>query len=131
MPIERAPCHPRLVAVGSVLGGFAVILGAFGAHALKSRLGANEVRWWDTAVQFEMWTALAVLTLGIGGLSWMILPAWLLAAGALVFSGTLYAMALGAPHWLGAITPAGGLLMIAGWALLAWRASRNGRSRSV
>ena len=131
MPIERAPCHPRLVAVGSVLGGFAVILGAFGAHALKSRLGANEMRWWDTAVQFEMWTALAVLTLGIGGLSWMILPAWLLAAGALVFSGTLYAMALGAPHWLGAITPAGGLLMIAGWALLAWRASRNGRSRSV
>ena len=130
MNFERAPYHPRLVVAGAALGGFAVILGAFGAHALKTRLGASELHWWDTAVQFEMWTAVAVLTLGIGGISWMTGPAWLLVAGILVFSGTLYAMALGAPHWLGAITPAGGVLMIAGWALLAWRASRKGRSRA-
>ena len=125
MSAERAPYHPRLVAVGAVLGGLAVILGAFGAHALKGRLGVDEVRWWDTAVQFEMWTALAVLVLGVGGFAWTKLPAWLLADGIVVFSGTLYAMALGAPRWLGAITPIGGLLMIAGWGLLAWRAIRK------
>lgn len=130
MTAERAPFHPRLIAAGAVLGGFAVILGAFGAHALKGRFGADEMRWWETAVQFEMWIAVAVMALGIGGDQWMKLPAWLLASGTLVFSGSLYAMALGAPRWLGAITPLGGLLMIAGWALLAWRAGSKGRSLS-
>jgi uncharacterized membrane protein YgdD (TMEM256/DUF423 family) len=53
-------------------------------------------------------------------------PAWLMAAGSIVFSATLYGMALGGPRWLGAVTPLGGLAMILGWFLLAWRASRNG-----
>lgn len=125
MSAARAPFDPSLIATGSALAGLAVIFGAFGAHALNGRLGADEIRWWATAVQFEMWTALAVLALGIAGVTWMKSPAWLLATGILIFSGTLYAMALGAPHWLGAITPVGGLAMIAGWALLTWRAIRN------
>lgn len=114
----------RLVATGAVLGGFAVMFGAFGAHLLKSRIDAEQLGWWQTGVQYQMWHALAVLALGLSGLVWVRLPAWMLAAGSLLFSATLYAMALGGPHWLGAVTPLGGLAMIAGWALLAWRAAR-------
>lgn len=96
---------------------------------LKRRIGVVELAWWNIAVQFQMWTALAVLALGIGGVAWMSLPAWLLTAGILIFSATLYLMALGGPHWLGAMTPVGGLLMIAGWGLLSWRAAGKGPSR--
>lgn len=117
-----AGIEQALVAAGAALAGLAVVLGAFGAHALKSRLGAQSLGWWQTAVEYQMWHALAVLGLGLCGLRWTRLPAWMLAGGAIVFSGTLYAMALGAPLWLGAVTPLGGLLMICGWALLAWRA---------
>ena len=116
-----------IVTAGAILGGLGVILGAFGAHALKGRLGADAFGWWHTAVEYQMWHALAVVALGFTGLRWARLPALLFAAGVLVFSGSLYAMALGAPHWLGAVTPLGGLSMIAGWALLAWRADRQAR----
>lgn len=115
----------RLVAVGAALAGLAVVLGAFGAHALRNRIGAEALGWWETAVQYQMWHGLGVLALGLASARWMRLPAWLLVSGAIVFSATLYAMALGAPRWLGAVTPLGGLAMIAGWALLAWRAVRS------
>lgn len=110
-----------LVAVGAALAGLSVVLGAFGAHALKGRLNAEALGWWQTAVQYLMWHALAVLVLGLVGARWARLPALLLAGGALLFSGTLYLIALGAPRWFGAVTPVGGVAMIAGWALLAWR----------
>ena len=118
-PIDR-----QLIAAGATLGGLAVALGAFGAHALQSRIGTEALGWWHTAVEYQMSHALAVLALGLSGLRWTRLPAWLFAAGSVVFSGTLYAMALGAPRWLGAVTPLGGLAMIAGWAVLAVRAAR-------
>lgn len=118
---------PALVITGAILAALGVILGAFGAHALKARIGAQELGWWETAVQYQMWHALGVLGLGLAAPRWGRLPGWFLAAGAIVFSGTLYAMALGAPHWLGAITPLGGLTMIAGWLLLAVCALRAGR----
>jgi len=114
----------RLVTGGAILGGLAVALGAFGAHALQSRIGAEALGWWHTAVEYQMWHALAVLAVGLSGLRWARLPAWLFAGGSVVFCGTLYAIALGAPRWLGAITPLGGLAMIAGWAVLAVRATR-------
>lgn len=115
----------RLVTAGAVLGGLAVALGAFGAHALSSRIGPEALGWWRTAVEYEMWHALAVVGLGLSGLRWARLPAWLFVAGTVVFSATLYAMALGAPRFLGAITPLGGLAMIAGWVVLAVRAARS------
>jgi uncharacterized membrane protein YgdD (TMEM256/DUF423 family) len=120
-------CDPqkRLVGAGAALGGLAVALGAFGAHALNGRIDAEALGWWRTAVEYQMWHALAVVALGFSGREWARLPAWLMAVGAVIFSGTLYAMALGAPHWLGAVTPLGGLAMIAGWVMLAWRASRS------
>lgn len=119
---SRNPC---LVLAGAALAGTAVALGAFGAHALQSRLGAQQLGWWHTAVEYQMWHALAVLVLGLAGSPRMRLPAWMLAGGAILFSATLYAMALGAPRWFGAVTPLGGLAMIGGWALLAWRAVRR------
>lgn len=114
----------RLVTAGAILGGLAVALGAFGAHAVGPRIGPEALGWWRTATEYQMWHALAVLGLGLSGLRWVRLPAWLFVAGSVVFSGTLYAMALGAPRWLGAITPLGGLAMIVGWAVLAVRAAR-------
>jgi uncharacterized membrane protein YgdD (TMEM256/DUF423 family) len=113
------------VVAGAILAGAAVVLGAFGAHALKGRLDPQELGWWETAVQYQMWHALAVLALGLSGRDAFRLPAWLMSGGAIVFAGTLYAMSLGAPHWLGAVTPLGGVAMIGGWALLAWRAARS------
>ena len=115
----------RLVAVGATLAGLAVTLGAFGAHALKGRIGAEALGWWHTAVEYQMWHALAVLALGLSGTPRWRLPSWLFAGGTLLFSGTLYALALGAPKWLGAVTPLGGLAMIVGWVLLAWRVRRG------
>ena len=115
----------RLVITGAVLGGFAVAIGAFGAHGLKARVDAQVLGWWETAVQYQMWHALAILMLGLSGQTWVRLPGWLFAAGVLIFSGTLYAMSFGAPRWFGAITPIGGVLMIAGWAVLALQSVRN------
>lgn len=118
----------KLVIAGAGLGGLALALGAFGAHFVRTRIDPAALAWWETAVQYQMWHGLAILALGLAGGKVFRLPAGLLLAGTLVFSGTLYAMALGAPRWLGAITPMGGVLMIAGWCaiiLVAARRSRN------
>src|SRR5438128_751192 len=104
----------KLVATGAALAGVAVMLGAFGTHALAGRLGPQALGWWQTAVQYQMWHALAVLVLGLNGRDWARWPAWMLAAGALIFAATLYVMALGGPRLLGAVTPVGGLLIITG-----------------
>jgi uncharacterized membrane protein YgdD (TMEM256/DUF423 family) len=114
-----------LVVTGASLGGIAVTLGAFGAHALRSRISSEALGWWETGVQYQMWHALAVLALGLTRLDRARLPAWMMTAGTVVFASTLYAMALGAPRWLGAVTPVGGLTMIAGWGLLAVRFWRD------
>jgi uncharacterized membrane protein YgdD (TMEM256/DUF423 family) len=108
-----------VAAAGAVLAAAAVALGAFGAHALKGALRPEQLGWWQTAVQYQMWHALALVALGAGRLGRSEGPAALLGAGVLIFAGTLYAMALGAPRWLGAVTPLGGALMIGGWLWLA------------
>ena len=78
---------------------------------------------WQTAVQYHAWHALGLLALGVTGFylrnSWMSAAGWLLVAGILLFSGSLYALALGAPRFLGAVTPFGGLAFILGWLALA------------
>ena len=110
---------------GAVFAGAGIVLGAFGAHGLKSLLAPEALGWWQTGVQYQMWQAIGLVAIGaapVGGKSG---PAVMLAAGTMIFSGSLYAMALTDARWLGAVTPLGGVLMIAGWAWLAWRIAKT------
>ncbi|WP_350561186.1 DUF423 domain-containing protein [Psychrobacter sp. CAL346-MNA-CIBAN-0220] len=104
----------------------AVALGAFGAHAIKSMVTAQELEWWHTATLYLFVHALGLLMVGLLiRLNYATqTSAWLLQIGIIIFAGSLYAMTLGAPRWFGAITPIGGVLMIAGWAWLAVTAFR-------
>ena len=124
----------KCIALGSLLAGTAVVLGAFGAHALKDRLEAGGyVATWETAVQYHMWHALAILLVaaltrgasegdesrGTGAAPWAFL------LGVLAFSGSLYGLALGGPRWLGPVTPLGGVALIVGWILVLVRSLRS------
>jgi uncharacterized membrane protein YgdD (TMEM256/DUF423 family) len=110
---------------GSLLAAAGVALGAFGAHGLKTLLSPEALGWWQTAVQYQMWQAIGLVAIGAAPVARTRGPAWMLAAGTAIFSGSLYAMSLSDARWLGAITPVGGVLMIAGWAWLAWRLAKS------
>ncbi len=99
----------------------AVALGAFGAHGLKNIASAQQLEWWHTATLYLFVHALGLLLVGLLiRLKYATqITAWLLQIGIIIFAGSLYAMTLGAPLWFGAITPIGGVLMIAGWLWLA------------
>jgi uncharacterized membrane protein YgdD (TMEM256/DUF423 family) len=107
----------------------AVALGAFGAHALKGHLQPEMLGVYQTAVQYHFWHALGLLGVGAlmvrspdsRALGW---AAWLLVAGLLLFSGSLYLLALTGAAWLGAVTPLGGVAFIAAWLVVAWWAWR-------
>ena len=120
-----APAQPRILLAGALLAAAGVAAGAFGAHALRASLAPLRLGWWQTAVQYQMWHAVALIGLAALPMRRPGLPAALIAAGTLIFSGTLYGVALSGTRWLGMITPVGGTLMIAGWLLLAWRAVRD------
>jgi len=117
------------VALGAASGFIAVGAGAFGAHALRARLTPDLLAAFETGARYQMYHALAlvaaawVVTRWPGPLAgW---AGWLFVAGTIVFSGSLYALALTGVRWLGAITPIGGLCFLAGWlclVLAAWRA---------
>lgn len=112
----------RILLAGALLAATGIACGAFGAHALQGALGPVRLGWWQTAVQYQMWHAVALVALAALPLPRLGWAAALLALGTIIFAGTLYVMALTDLRWLGAITPLGGLLMIAGWLLIAWRA---------
>jgi uncharacterized membrane protein YgdD (TMEM256/DUF423 family) len=119
---------PALVA-GALICALAVAAGAFGAHALRSRLGPDALALWETAARYLMYGGLGLALIGAVGLQ---LPrpglgpaGALLGGGALLFSGSLGALALGAPRWLGAVTPVGGLLIVLGFLWLAWIVARG------
>ncbi|MBQ0784457.1 MAG: DUF423 domain-containing protein [Amphritea sp.] len=120
----------RLIIICSALSGFiSVALGAFGAHLLKEQLSSRLYEVLQTGIQYQMFHTLALLGVGllmlrqpIKGLS---LTAVLFLAGIIFFSGSLYAMALSGQHWLGAVTPIGGLLFLAGWTSLGRVAYRQ------
>jgi uncharacterized membrane protein YgdD (TMEM256/DUF423 family) len=116
---------------GALLGAAAVALGAFGAHALQSRLDEAALHVWHTAVEYQFWHALALLGVaGIPGIQQSTVARTsgiAFTLGIIVFCGSLYALALGAPKWLGAFTPVGGAALIVGWLLLALAYARSTR----
>jgi uncharacterized membrane protein YgdD (TMEM256/DUF423 family) len=109
------------VLIGAVSGFLGVALGAFGAHGLPKDTPPQALEWWKTAAQYHLIHALALLLAGLTSLHGprVDLAGWCFLAGTLIFSGTLYAMTLGAPRILGAVTPIGGVLLLAGWVALA------------
>ena len=110
------------LAFGGAAALLAVALGAFGAHALKGRLAPEMAAVWHTGVEYHVYHALGLLAVGIVAvhlpdsalLRW---SGWLMLAGIVLFSGSLYILALSGERWLGAVTPVGGLAFLAAWAL--------------
>ncbi|MEO8503840.1 MAG: DUF423 domain-containing protein [Acidobacteriota bacterium] len=114
---------------GGVLCALAVAAGAFGAHALHDRLDAASLQIWETAARYLMYTGLGLLGIGASQLqlprAGFLLAELALLAGGVVFTSSLFALAIGGPRWLGAVTPIGGVGMIAGFLLFAWSALRG------
>ena len=112
------------IVMGACSGMLAVALGAFGAHALKSRLDEYAIGVFETAVQYHFYHSFALLAVGLIALSQphtalLKSSGYLFAIGLIIFSGSLYALSLTGVRWLGAVTPLGGLAFIGGWACLA------------
>ena len=111
----------------ALFGASAVLLGAFAAHLLKDTLEGTRLAVFETAVRYQMYHALGL------GLCWLQARAaarasfasWCFAAGIVLFSGSLYLLALTDAKWLGAVTPAGGLALTAGWLALGWPARQQ------
>jgi len=118
---------------GSISAFIAVAAGAFGAHALRARLGPDLLAVFETGSRYQMYHALALFAVAIAAVRWPDSPArvagWLFITGTVLFSGSLYALALTGTRWLGAITPLGGLCFLAGWASLAYAAVKGGSSQ--
>lgn len=109
--------------LGSVFGFLGVAFGAFGAHALRARLSADALAVFETGVRYQMYHAFALLIVALaighaGGARLLVIAGWLFTGGIMLFSGSLYALTLLGVPTLGAITPIGGLLFLAGWACL-------------
>jgi len=112
--------------LGSASALIAVALGAFGAHGLRARIVPDMLTTFEIGVRYQMYHALALLA--VGAVAGRLPPGavsaagWLFVAGTVIFSGSLYTLALTGQRWLGAVTPLGGLAFLAGWAVLAWAA---------
>lgn len=114
--------------LGALSAFLGVAAGAFGAHALRSRLSPDLLAVFETGARYQMYHALALLAVAWAVTRWpgalTTWAGWLFVTGTILFSGSLYALALSGARWLGAITPLGGLAFLAGWACLALAASR-------
>ncbi|HEY7724797.1 MAG TPA: DUF423 domain-containing protein [Anaeromyxobacteraceae bacterium] len=115
--------------IGALSGLVAVAAGAFGAHGLKARLEPDLLATFETGARYQMFHAL-----GLAAAAWATSrfpgaaaawAGWLFLAGTVLFSGSLYLLALTGARWIGAVTPIGGLAFLAGWAALAWAAWRG------
>ncbi len=105
------------IAIGAFVGATSVLLGAFGAHILKSRIGYEQLEIWHTGTLYQALHAGALVLFGLfrSERGTRDFAGWSFFLGSTIFAGTLYGLALGGPTWLGAITPLGGVGMIAGW----------------
>ena len=115
-------------AAGAALGGLGVVLGAFGAHGLQARVAPEQLAVFETGVRYHLIHALGLLAVAWAASrwtgAWVGVAGWLFVAGIVIFSGSLYVLVLTGARWLGAVTPIGGLCLIAGWAVLAVGALR-------
>ena len=114
-----------LIALGALNAALAVGAGAFGAHALRERLEPRLLEVFETGARYHMYHALALVLCGVIATRGALTAGWILQAGIVVFSGSLYALALTGAKGLGAITPLGGLAFLIGWAWLAWTSWRG------
>lgn len=113
---------PIFLIIAAVLGATGVMLGAFAAHGLRGKLPDNLFNAFETGVTYQFYHALALLALALWikqtNSTWLIASGYLWLAGVILFSGSLYAMALTGIKWFGPVTPVGGLLFILGWVSL-------------
>ncbi len=122
--------------IAALFGATAVAAGAFGAHGLKDRLDARSLETFETAAKYQMYHALALLAVGLLAITGrtslaLTLSAWSFLLGTLIFSGTLYALALTGVPWLGAITPIGGAFLILGWVALIFAAGAREKVMAI
>ncbi len=117
-----------LLIVGSLFAALSVLFGAFGAHVLKSRLSAEDLAIFETAVRYQMYHALGIMIMGVAGYyiphNLISLPSYFMIFGTIIFSGTLYLIVYTNLRWMGAITPVGGLCLILGWLIFAYNIYR-------
>ena len=113
----------------AIFGFLGVALGAFGAHGLRGRLSPEDLAIFETGVRYQMYHALTLLAV-----AWLstrfpgtavTAAGWLMVVGVLIFSGSLYVLVLSGLRWMGAVTPLGGLSLLAGWLALAWGVLRG------
>ncbi|MDG0790280.1 DUF423 domain-containing protein [Cohnella ginsengisoli] len=126
----------KYVGIGAVVAGLAVAFGAFGAHSLKETLSEHDLEVFETGVRYQMYHGLGILLVALlserlpSALKLTRWSARLLLIGTVLFSGSLYLLALSGIDWLGAITPLGGVAFLAGWACLTAAAIKGGRGEA-
>lgn len=111
--------YKTLLIIGALSGFIGVSLGAFGAHALKQRLDQEMLQIFEVGVRYQMYHALAICLAAILGGAFSGYAGWAFVAGTVIFSGSLYILALTGTKAWGAVTPIGGVLFLLGWVLLA------------
>jgi len=121
---------PRAAMVlGALLAGAAVVAGAFAAHGLRGRLDPESLGVFETAARYQIYHGIALVIAALAAGRWpeaRFSPVWwMFLVGTVVFSGSLYLLALTGVRAIGVLTPIGGVLLIAGWATFAWRVARS------
>jgi uncharacterized membrane protein YgdD (TMEM256/DUF423 family) len=119
-----------IIMIASINGFIAITLGAFAAHILRDRLSPELLNTFQTGVQYHMYHALAMFGIGLMLINFptttlLRTSAYLMMAGIIFFSGSLYLLSISGIRWLGAITPIGGICFLAAWALITWFAFRQ------
>jgi uncharacterized membrane protein YgdD (TMEM256/DUF423 family) len=115
----------QFIVIGCILGGLSVALGAFGAHGLRDIVAPNLLDNYETGVRYQFFHAFALIAAGLvypklSQSKFAKYAGWLFLIGTIIFSGSLYGIALTGMRWLGAITPIGGVAYVVGWACLAY-----------